>query len=176
MAIDSSGNVLVGITTARANAGDVQVSKGISFPATQSAQSDANTLDDYEEGTWTPSVSYSTSNGNLSLGIQVGRYTKIGNVVSVVAYVLWDETTASGNVSITGLPFTTLNVTNLVAGYSFFVDNMTGLSGGVAASLSPNATSFNLFYSGTGTQTNITAANTSASSNVARFTFSYFTA
>jgi hypothetical protein len=34
---------------------------GISFPATQSASSDANTLDDYEEGTWTPSVGWGTA-------------------------------------------------------------------------------------------------------------------
>ena len=34
---------------------------GIAFPATQSASSDANTLDDYEEGTWTPTYSGSTS-------------------------------------------------------------------------------------------------------------------
>lgn len=49
---------------------------GIAFPATQSASSDANTLDDYEEGTWTPTV-----NG-VNLGA-VGRYTKVGRLVSI---------------------------------------------------------------------------------------------
>jgi hypothetical protein len=78
MQIDSSGNLLVGITSARANAGDVQVSKGISFPATQSAQSDANTLDDYEEGTYTPTQSNFTVTGTPTI---TGAYTKIGRVV-----------------------------------------------------------------------------------------------
>jgi hypothetical protein len=49
---------------------------GITFPATQSASSDANTLDDYEEGTWTPVVGGVTLTG-------AGRYTKIGRLVSI---------------------------------------------------------------------------------------------
>jgi hypothetical protein len=54
---------------------------GITFPASVSASSDANTLDDYEQGTYTPS--YSTSGGGQSVttNIQSGQYTKIGNCV-----------------------------------------------------------------------------------------------
>jgi hypothetical protein len=106
MRIDSSGNVLVGITTARANAGDVQVSKGISFPATQSAQSDANTLDDYEEGTFTPTIVGSTTAGTGTYAVQSGVYTKIGNAVSVTVFLVWSAHTGTGNMSISGLPFT----------------------------------------------------------------------
>jgi hypothetical protein len=105
MRIDSSGNLLVGITSTRANAGDVQVSKGISFPSTQSAQSDANTLDDYEEGTWTPVISGSTTAGTGTYTAQVGTYTKIGNLVTVSAYVLLTAHTGTGNLLFTGLPF-----------------------------------------------------------------------
>ena len=55
MRIDASGNLLTGgKTSATSNSGDIQVSRGIGFPATQVACSDVNTLDDYEEGTWTP--------------------------------------------------------------------------------------------------------------------------
>ena len=50
---------------------------GITFPATQSASSDANTLDDYEEGTFTPTISGWTG----TYAVQVGNYTKIGNMV-----------------------------------------------------------------------------------------------
>ena len=102
MRIDSSGNLLVGITSARSNAGDVQVSKGISFPATQSAQSDANTLDDYEEGTWTP-----TFNANLTAAAAYakGRYVKIGSMVWVT-YAFRVGTVSGGNdVEFGGLPF-----------------------------------------------------------------------
>jgi len=58
---------------------------GIKFPASQSASADANTLDDYEEGTWTPVVSDALSGGNLATmttdGSTNGTYTKIGNMV-----------------------------------------------------------------------------------------------
>jgi hypothetical protein len=105
MRITSAGDVLVGITSARANAGDVQVSKGISFPATQSASSDANTLDDYEEGTWTPTYTFTTS-GSVTLSLTSGRYTKIGNVVHVFCRIATSAISSpAGNAGISGLPF-----------------------------------------------------------------------
>ena len=55
---------------------------GITFPATQSASSNANTLDDYEEGTWTP-VWTGTSSGSGSPGGSAGSYVKIGTLVMV---------------------------------------------------------------------------------------------
>ena len=51
----------------------------IQFPATQSASSDANTLDDYEEGTWTPALGGAAS--GVSYASRTGTYTKIGNRV-----------------------------------------------------------------------------------------------
>ena len=54
---------------------------GVTFPATQSASTDANTLDDYEEGTFTPSQGGGlTVVGTFS---STGIYTKIGNLVTV---------------------------------------------------------------------------------------------
>ena len=55
---------------------------GITFPATQSASSDANTLDDYEEGTWTPNIAGITVVGTFSSS---GIYTKVGRMITVVA-------------------------------------------------------------------------------------------
>ena len=52
---------------------------GINFPATQVASADANTLDDYEEGTWTPSLA-GVANLN-AISTVSARYTKVGNVV-----------------------------------------------------------------------------------------------
>ena len=90
---------------------------GITFPATQSASSDVNTLDDYEEGTWTPTFSFST-NGDLSVTYttQVGSYTKIGNTVRLAFNIVtsaFTHTTASGNAQIATLPFSGANVTGL---------------------------------------------------------------
>ena len=50
---------------------------GITFPASQSASTDANTLDDYEEGTWSASI----SDGTNSVSVGVFPYTKVGNLV-----------------------------------------------------------------------------------------------
>jgi hypothetical protein len=59
--------------------------RGITFPATQSASSNANTLDDYEEGTWTPDQ----GSGLVLVGAfsSAGYYTKIGNVVTISGFV-----------------------------------------------------------------------------------------
>lgn len=110
MRIDSGGNVLVGITSARANAGDVQVSKGISFPATQSAQSDANTLDDYEEGTWTPTINSGITSPTYSA--QFGTYTKIGNVVTFSLRIDVSGGTRNGNILNFTLPFVAKTMSN----------------------------------------------------------------
>jgi hypothetical protein len=61
--------------------GVLGVTKGITFPASQVASGDANTLDDYEEGTWTPN-----QGSGLTIGgtfTSSGIYTKIGNLVTV---------------------------------------------------------------------------------------------
>jgi len=78
---------------------------GISFPATQSASSDANTLDDYEEGTWTPTVT--SAGGSITAYTATGTYTKIARVVYLTATInVTNAGTASSTMSITGNPFT----------------------------------------------------------------------
>ena len=80
---------------------------GIAFPATQSASSDANTLDDYEEGTYTPSFGGGNSNPTVSYSNQIGYYTKVGNVVYFTSWVYWNSFSGgSGNLQVGGLPFT----------------------------------------------------------------------
>ena len=89
---------------------------GISFPATQSASSDANTLDDYEEGTWTPTIYGDSSAGSTSYNNQSGIYTKIGRVVTVGAVVDINSATGSGYLRIGGFPFAgaSNNISNTV--------------------------------------------------------------
>jgi hypothetical protein len=71
---------------------------GITFPATQAASSDANTLDDYEEGTWTPSLA-GVANLN-AISVVSARYTKVGNVVMCQG-VLSATTAGAGTVAFT---------------------------------------------------------------------------
>ena len=78
---------------------------GISFPATQSASSDANTLDDYEEGTFSPTITGSSS-GSATYSAQNGLYVKVGGWVFIQLYVGFSKNTISGNVVLGNLPFT----------------------------------------------------------------------
>jgi hypothetical protein len=79
---------------------------GILFPASQSASSDANTLDDYEEGTWTPS---DQSGAGLTLTNAQGKYTKIGRQVTAWGWVEYPSTANGTNNQIGGLPFNIAN-------------------------------------------------------------------
>lgn len=84
---------------------------GFKFPATQVPSADANTLDDYEEGTWTPEIHFSTTDGNLSVAyaVQAGNYVKIGSLVHLCFMIntsTFTHTTANGNLQIKGVPFT----------------------------------------------------------------------
>ena len=88
---------------------------GITFPPQQVASSNANTLDDYEEGKWDPS--YTTESGNLpsvTYGDRVGRYVKIGSHVTAW-FVIQTHAITPGTLSnyamIGGLPFATANIT-----------------------------------------------------------------
>ena len=73
---------------------------------------DANVLDDYEEGSWTPSLN---NTGTISYSHQIGRYTKVGRQVHFIAYVRWNSRSNNGSYNITysGLPFTSINVSSL---------------------------------------------------------------
>jgi hypothetical protein len=87
--------------------GKVTPTNGIKFPATQVASVDANTLDDYEEGAWTPVIGGETSESGQSYTVQRGTYTKVGRVVTCnFDVVLANKGTITGDVVLKGLPFT----------------------------------------------------------------------
>ena len=71
----------------------------IKFPASQNASSDANTLDDYEEGTWTPALTGGT------LSINSATYTKIGNRVLLSMDIFVTSVPSGSNITVTGAPF-----------------------------------------------------------------------
>lgn len=79
---------------------------GIIFPATQNPSSDPNTLDDYEEGTWTPVIIGDSTAGTATYAFQNGRYTKIGRQVFIECFLSWSAGTGTGSLRISGLPFT----------------------------------------------------------------------
>lgn len=78
----------------------------VQFPATQNASTGANVLDDYEEGTFTPTITGSTSASGQAYTQQVGYYQKIGRWVQLdIKIVLSTLGTITGAVAIGGLPF-----------------------------------------------------------------------
>ena len=81
---------------------------GLAFPATAVAVADANTLDDYEEGTWTPALAFGGGTTGITYAGQGGYYTKVGRVVTLTGGInLSSKGSATGAATITGLPFPT---------------------------------------------------------------------
>lgn len=104
-AVMRSSQPTVNTTLGVGGVGASSSGSGISFPATQDPSTDANTLDDYEEGTWTPTVT--SSSGTITSYTLVGaNYTKIGRVVHVnFAVTITNAGTGAGSLDVT-LPFT----------------------------------------------------------------------
>jgi len=129
------------------------VNKGIRFPATQSASTNVNTLDDYEEGTWTPILGGNASTSGQTYVYQIGRYTKIGRLVYCTFEVqLSTKGTITTRANILGLPFTT-------SGTGTYLD-----AGSVVISFFQNLASNQIYLSGyligNITQLELTATNT----------------
>lgn len=92
--------------------GALALSGQIAFPASQNASAGANTLDDYEEGSWTPVLEGASTAGTQTYSTQVGRYTKIGNLCFVQCNITLSafDAATSGNMRVNGLPFTVNSV------------------------------------------------------------------
>jgi hypothetical protein len=146
----STGNIGVGGTTPTSSGA------GITFPATQSASTDANTLDDYEEGTWTPTQGAGlTVVGTFSSS---GTYTKIGRQVTIFGTVSGSTTvavTASNTVFCAGLPAAISSTNNAYPGLA--INNQT------TASMPLQVTT-----------TTIYAAGTMAATQTIHFSATYF--
>lgn len=107
-------------TTGSGTADSWFLNKGrLRFPGTQVASTNANTLDDYEEGTWTPT---DVSGAGLTFTATEGYYVKIGQFVHVTAQVQYPITANGAAAIIGGLPFTlqdtTLSTPAITVGYS----------------------------------------------------------
>lgn len=79
----------------------------IAFPAVQNPSANANTLDDYEEGSWTPVIGGSGGTSGQAYTTQAGVYVKVGRmVIAQFAVTLSAKGTITTSVEIQGLPFT----------------------------------------------------------------------
>jgi hypothetical protein len=114
---DGDANIVASTKTGQTFAlpgGTLSSGTGIAFPATQSASTDANTLDDYEEGTYTPTFTSMTVNSGSA--VYSGKYTKIGNL----CYAMFGTTGTQNVTAVAGttqfsLPFVSSGI-NFSAG------------------------------------------------------------
>ena len=143
--VDSSGRLLVGVGSATANGGVLELSGGITFPATAVAASNANTLDDYEEGTFTPALKFGGASVSMT-GSYVGKYTKIGRMVYyLISITLTNKGTSTGTTTVEGLPFATDgNYATTVA----FIYNANSLVGPILPRVQNSGTTLDIFSNG----------------------------
>jgi hypothetical protein len=125
MRIDSSGNVQLAGNIGLGGATPTTSGTGITFPASASASTNANTLDDYEEGTFTPVIVGTTTEGTGTYLHQVGSYTKIGNRVFMQISLQWTAHTGTGAFRINGLPFTAKNTSSDFASLNIYISEVT---------------------------------------------------
>ena len=128
----STGNLVIGTS-----------GKGIDFSATPGTGT-SELLADYEEGDWTPAVS---GFGSPTYVTQFGKYTKVGNLVTITGKLSFTGASGTSAISITGLPFTPAQTTDaqqrsccfvegdwtgaatFIASYGMFRTNSTSLQG-----------------------------------------------
>jgi hypothetical protein len=127
---------------------------GVTFPATQVPSADANTLDDYEEGTWTPRIVGTVTDPTVTYSQRPATYTKIGRMCYFQCIVVLSAYSGgSGRVLVEGLPFTAgaSGVGNGAPGQTL-VSNITlpALYTQVTNYVDPSTTRFNWLAAGSG--------------------------
>jgi len=105
--IDSAGNVVGNLNDKLGVVAGLTLADGLTFPATYVASSNPNTLDDYEEGTWTATLVPTTSGSiTLDASFQTGFYTKVGRLVTISGLFYVNSVSSPlGELTIEGLPF-----------------------------------------------------------------------
>ena len=159
---------LDGVTTGSGNVtitdGNLIVADGhgIDFSATGDASgSSAELLDDYEEGTWTAGI----DSGTFSFSKNTGYYRKVGNLVYVHLYIVTNGYTSGSRINVTGLPFTSKNISSYDGHYPISCTRFTGVHENVLAvypMVNPGGTTIK-------TDTTNSAGSTCTSNNVEFF-------
>jgi hypothetical protein len=120
--------------------------KGIDFSATSegSGTMTSELLNDYEEGTFTPTVAGTTAAGTGTYTLQSGYYTKVGNLVTAQVYLSWTNLVgATGNLIFSSLPFASSSSANAYgAGSISYVNNIALTASNVLTVLINPGTSF----------------------------------
>ena len=141
----------VGTLTSGISGTDITLSGGAYIGGTGSA----NYLDDYEEGTWTPTLNSYSGTPTFSNA----EYIKAGNLVLVALTVLLDGTADASRFEVSSLPFTCVNTTASVFGGGVSYTN-SAFSRNIYVLVTSNSTSFGL-YEESGSNLSYTEVGTS---------------
>jgi hypothetical protein len=141
------------------------------FPATQNASSDVNTLDDYEEGTWTPAITFGGGSTGLTYSAREGTYTKIGrHIFGRGSIQMSAKGSSTGAARMTGFPFTSATGKTAAVVIDFY-SGMTSFTAG-NAEIQGGSASANFYIPGATASSAATEANFSDTSSM-WFTFHY---
>jgi hypothetical protein len=159
------GKIGAGIPAFTAGGAQLESADGLTFPAVQIPSANANTLDDYAENVWTPVIEGTSTAGTGTYSVQVGQYTKIGNIVHVSMQLVWSAHTGTGNMQVGGLPFSAVTITGFVSPCAVWQSNLNhGAGTQLMAYIVSNSTKITLRASDPGgTATAAIALDTAAS-------------
>ena len=146
---------------------------GIGFELNGGALLQANTISDYEEGSWTPALS-----GATFTTTSAGRYVKVGRLVTVWGYVSATYSAATGLFFINNLPFTVFNDAS-VRGGAGNVSCALGVTFTNYVTLEPINNTVNAFFEDNksgATRSDMNSTNFAAGGFEIRFTSTYYTA
>lgn len=177
--LKATTELLVGGVSTTANGGTLQISNGITFPATQSACSNVNTLDDYEEGDWTVQLQdVSGNNATMEAAYVTATYVKIGRQVTVTGTCYTSSISGlSGSVRIAGLPFVVAIGTKFVGAAAISGEQQLNITSGqkLSARINSNTTNLRLYISNSAAGGNFLTSAEWSSDGFAEFTATYFT-
>lgn len=151
------------LTGARIAGGILSVESGVvAFPASPTVNANVNALDNYEEGTWTPSLLISATSTGIVYATsgQLGTYQRVGNHVHYnVQITLSSKGALAGPVTIDGLPFAAIN--SAPANYLGICSVLSSTAAGqpILAMVNQGLTTLALIHHSGGTIVNLSAGN-----------------
>lgn len=173
--VSPDGSIWLEALTIARSSGLVSLPLGqLAFPAGANPSADPNTLDDYEEGSWIPGLSFGGAAAGITYGaLNMGRYTKVGRLcVASGTLQLSNKGSSTGLAAITGLPFASPNAALWASCAIGYAGGMASISGAVLGLQAANDTSINLFHSNNGNAAQLGNANFTNGSQI-HFTLAY---
>ncbi|RYE08131.1 MAG: DUF2793 domain-containing protein [Hyphomicrobiales bacterium] len=163
------GSAVAGATGSIALNQPVSLASGqLGFPAAAIPSADPNTLDDYEEGVWTPTITFGGNSVGVTYGSPTGgRYTKIGRtVVASGSVTLTSKGSSVGAAGVGNLPFASANDGIYAAAAIGMANGFSSVTAAVLGVVAPNASRITLYHANNGNGAGLTNSNFGASSQL----------